>query len=391
MSKRVILVVLDSVGAGELPDAALYKDEGSNTIGNIKKKIPTLSLPNLQLMGLGNIDAPLGFEKVESPIGSFGKAAEVSPGKDTTTGHWEMAGVQLEMAFPTYPEGFPEDIIKEYEALIGRKTMGNEVASGTEIISRLGDEHVKTGRPIVYTSADSVFQVAAHESVIPLEQLYDFCDKARKMFVGEKAVGRIIARPFLGETGNYKRTPNRKDYSLLPISKTMMESIKENGLEVAAVGKIEDIFAGVGITRAVHTNGNNDGVNKTLEYMAEVESGLIFTNLVDFDMAYGHRNDVEGYGRALEEFDGRLTDILRSMREEDMLIITADHGCDPTTPSTDHSREYIPVLAYGKAIKPGVNLGIIPSFSDIGQTVLEYLGVNDSTVKGVSFGGKIFK
>lgn len=211
------------------------------------------------------------------------------------------------------------------------------------------------------------------------------------MFVGEKAVGRIIARPFLGETGNYKRTPNRKDYSLLPISKTMMESIKENGLEVAAVGKIEDIFAGVGITRAVHTNGNNDGVNKTLEYMAEVESGLIFTNLVDFDMAYGHRNDVEGYGRALEEFDGRLTDILRSMREEDMLIITADHGCDPTTPSTDHSREYIPVLAYGKAIKSGVNLGIIPSFSDIGQTVLEYLGVNDSTVKGASFGGKIFK
>lgn len=391
MSKRVILVVLDSVGAGELPDAALYKDQGSNTIGNIKKQIPSLSLPNLGLLGLGNIDAPLGFDKVEAPIGAFGKAAEVSPGKDTTTGHWEMAGIQLDMAFPTYPEGFSEYIIKEYENLIGRKTIGNEVASGTEIISRLGDEHVKTGYPIVYTSADSVFQVAAHESVIPLEQLYDFCEKARKMFTGDKALGRIIARPFTGESGSYKRTHNRKDYSLLPISKTMMESIKEKGLEVAAVGKIEDIFAGVGITSAVHTNGNNDGVNKTLEYMGEVENGLIFTNLVDFDMAYGHRNDVAGYGKALEEFDARLTDILRSMREEDLLIITADHGCDPTTPSTDHSREYIPVLVYGKAVKPGINLGIIPSFSDIGQTVLEYLGVTDTVVKGSSFGHRIFR
>lgn len=390
MEKRVILVVLDSVGVGELPDAALYKDEGSNTLGNIKKAIPSLSLPNMLNLGLGNIDADLGFEKVDAPVGAFGKAAEVSPGKDTTTGHWEMTGVQLEMAFPTYPDGFPAEIISEYENLIGLKTMGNEVASGTEIISRLGDEHVRTGFPIIYTSADSVFQVAAHESIIPLEKLYEFCDMARKMFVGDKALGRIIARPFTGESGAYKRTSNRKDYSLKPISKTIMQSIKEQGLEVAAVGKIEDIFAGEGITKAVHTNGNADGINKTLEYMGEVENGLIFTNLVDFDMAYGHRNDVTGYANSLEEFDARLVDILRSMRTEDLLIITADHGCDPTTASTDHSREYIPVLVYGKAVKGNTNLGIIPSFSDIGQTVLEYLGIKDEEIKGKSFGDKIW-
>jgi len=265
------------------------------------------------------------------------------------------------------------------------------VASGTEIISRLGDEHVRTGYPIVYTSADSVFQVAAHESVIPLEMLYDFCDKARKMFVGDKALGRIIARPFTGESGSYKRTHNRKDYSLKPTSRTIMEAIRESGQEVAAVGKIEDIFDGIGITKAVHTNGNADGVVKTLEYMGEVEKGLIFTNLVDFDMAFGHRNDVAGYANALVEFDKGLTDILRSMREKDMLIITADHGCDPTTPSTDHSREYIPVLVYGRNIKEGTDLGTLTSFSDIGQTVLEYLNVSGEGIKGTSFGSRIFR
>ena len=389
-SRRVILIVLDGVGVGELPDASLYNDVGSNTIGNIKKQIPDLALLNMTTMGLGNIDAPLGFEKIETPVGAFGKAAEVSPGKDTVTGHWEMVGIQLEKPFPTYTEGFPNEIISEFENLIGLKTLGNEVASGTEIIARLGDEHVRTGFPIVYTSADSVFQLAAHESVVPLKKLYEFCEIAREMFVGDKLLGRIIARPFTGEAGNYIRTNNRKDYSLKPISRTILQSIKEKGLEVAAVGKIEDIFAGEGITSSEHTDGNIDGINTTLWFMGEVENGLIFTNLVDFDMKYGHRNDVEGFAKALEEIDKSLTDILRSMRTEDLLIVTADHGCDPTMHSTDHSREYIPVLIYGKAVKSNIDLGIIPSFSDIGQTILEYLGISDNAVKGKSFGEKIF-
>ena len=389
-SRRVVLIVLDGVGVGELPDASLYNDEGSNTLGNIKKQIPDMELLNLMTLGLGNIDPSLGFEEVETPVGAFGKAAEVSPGKDTVTGHWEMVGIQLEKPFPTYPDGFPDEIISEFENLIGLKTLANEVASGTEIIARLGDEHVRTGFPIVYTSADSVFQVAAHESVIPLEKLYDFCEKAREMFVGDKLLGRIIARPFTGESGNYKRTNNRKDYSLKPISKTILQSIKEKGLEVAAVGKIEDIFAGEGITSSEHTDGNNDGINKTLWFMGEVKNGLIFTNLVDFDMKYGHRNDVDGFAKSLEEFDERLIDVVRAMRSEDLLIVTADHGCDPTMLSTDHSREYIPVLIYGKAVNANTDLGIIPSFSDIGQTILEYLGIRDNEAKGKSFGNKLF-
>ena len=389
-SRRVVLIVLDGVGVGELPDASLYNDVGSNTLGNIKKQIPALELLNMMTLGLGNIDATLGFEKNETPVGAFGKAAEVSPGKDTVTGHWEMVGIHLEKPFPTYPDGFPDEIISEFENLIGLKTLGNEVASGTEIIARLGDEHVKTGFPIVYTSADSVFQLAAHESVIPLEKLYDFCEKAREMFVGDKLLGRIIARPFTGDSGNYKRTNNRKDYSLKPISRTILQSIKEKGLEVAAVGKIEDIFAGEGITSSEHTDGNIDGINKTLWYMGEIENGLIFTNLVDFDMKYGHRNDVEGFAKSLEEFDKSLIDVVRSMRSEDLLIVTADHGCDPTMLSTDHSREYIPVLIYGKAVNANIDLGIIPSFSDIGQTILEYLGIIDNAVKGKSFGNKLF-
>jgi len=302
-----------------------------------------------------------------------------------------LAGIQLEKPFPTYPEGFPDEIIKEFEDLIGLKTLGNEVASGTEIIARLGDEHVRTGFPIVYTSADSVFQIAAHESVIPLAKLYDFCEKARKMFDGEKALGRIIARPFTGDSGNYKRTNNRKDYSLKPISKTILQSIKENGMEVAAVGKIEDIFSGEGITSAVHTDGNMDGIIKTLEYMGEVEEGLIFTNLVDFDMNFGHRNDVEGFANALESFDKSLTDVFRSMRSEDLVIITADHGCDPTMTSTDHSREYVPVLIYGKTVNTNTDLGTISSFSDIGKTILDYLGITDDEIKGKSFAKKLFE
>jgi phosphopentomutase len=384
MIDRVILVVMDSVGIGELPDADLYGDKGSNTLVNILKKMPNLSLDHLTSLGLGNIDG-LNISKVDNPKGAYGKALELSPGKDTTTGHWEIAGITLKQAFPTYPEAFPQSFIEQFENAIGRPTIANEVASGTEIISRLGDEHVKTGYPIVYTSADSVFQIAAHEEVIPLEKLYEMCSIARKMLTGEHAVGRVIARPFLGTSGNYKRTSNRRDFSLLPISKTMLDVIKESNLSVMAVGKIEDIFAGVGITDAVHTKSNMDGVEKTLEYMKTGKKGLIFTNLVDFDMAYGHRNDVEGYGNALKEFDNRLPEIMESMKDTDVLIITADHGCDPTTASTDHSREYIPLLVYGKKIKPGVNLGIRKGFSDIAATVLDLLELPVMT------GGKSFK
>ena len=384
MTNRVILVVMDSVGVGELPDADIYGDQGSNTLGNILKKMPDLNLENLTSMGLGNIDG-LEIPKIENPIGAFGKALELSPGKDTTTGHWEMAGIKLEKAFPTYPNAFPKSIIEQFEKAIGTKTIANEVASGTEIITRLGDEHVKTGYPIVYTSADSVFQIAAHEEVIPLEKLYDMCRIARKMLTGEHAVGRVIARPFIGTSGNYKRTLNRSDFSLLPISKTILDVVKENNMSVMAVGKIEDIFAGVGVTEAVHTKGNMDGVQKTLEYIKTDKKGLIFTNLVDFDMSYGHRNDYIGYGNALKEFDNRLPEIMRSMKDTDVLIITADHGCDPTTASTDHSREYIPILVYGKQIKPGINIGIRNGFGDIAATVLDLLGLPMVT------GGKSFK
>jgi len=372
MADRVILVVMDSVGIGELKDAYLYKDEGSNTLGNIHKQIPELSLDNLKALGLGNIDG-LEIGKVDKPKGAYGKASEISQGKDTTTGHWEIAGITLKQAFPTFPNAFPKELILDFEKAIGTKSIGNEVASGTEIISRLGDEHVKTGYPIVYTSADSVFQISAHEEVIPLNELYEICSKARKLLVGQNAVGRVIARPFIGSSGTYKRTGNRKDFSLLPISKTMLDVISENRLAVMAVGKIEDIFAGVGITHAIHTKSNIDGVDKTLEYMKQNKKGLIFTNLVDFDMMFGHRNDVQGYGNSLKEFDNRLPEIIAAMNENDVLIITADHGCDPTTLSTDHSREYIPILVYGKQIKQGLNLGIREGFCDIGATVLDLL------------------
>ncbi|HYE12793.1 MAG TPA: phosphopentomutase [Patescibacteria group bacterium] len=383
MIDRVILVVMDSVGVGELPDADIYGDKGSNTLENILKKMPNLSLDHLNNLGLGNIEG-LNIPKVENPKGAYGKALELSPGKDTTTGHWEIAGITLNQAFPTYPNSFPQSLIEQFENAIGIKTIANEVASGTEIIARLGDEHVKTGYPIVYTSADSVFQIAAHEEVIPLEKLYEMCSIARKMLTGEHAVGRVIARPFIGTSGNYKRTSNRRDFSLLPISETMLDVIKENNLSVMAVGKIEDIFAGVGVTDAVHTKSNMDGVEKTLEYMKTDKKGLIFTNLVDFDMTYGHRNDVEGYGNALKEFDNRLPEIMSSLKDTDVLIITADHGCDPTTASTDHSREYIPLLVYGKQIKPGVNIGIRNGFSDIAATILDMLNLPMKT-KGKSF------
>lgn len=376
MINRVILIVLDSVGVGELPDAAEYRDCGSNTIGNIAKTVADLELVNMRELGLGLIPGAEGIGGTENPKGCYGRMAEKSKGKDTTTGHWEISGLTLDKPFPTYPEGFPKELMAEFERQIGCKTLGNKPASGTVIINELGDEHVQTGYPIVYTSADSVFQIAAHEGVISIERLYEICLIARNMLQGEHGVGRVIARPFEGTSGDYKRTDRRKDYSLEPTEKTMLDIIKENGLEVAAVGKIEDIFAFKGITRSVHTHGNKEGIEQTLEYIKESFKGLIFTNLVDFDMLYGHRNDVRGYANALKEFDSRLPEILETMKEDDLLIITADHGCDPTTPSTDHSREYVPLIVYGKQIKEGVFLGTRDSFADVSATVLDALGIN---------------
>lgn len=388
MAKRVILIVLDSVGVGELPDAADYGDVGSDTLGNISKAVGGLRLPNMERLGLGNITDIKNINKVEKPSGSFGKCKELSIGKDTVTGHWEIAGVVLSKPLNTYPDGFPEEIIKEFEDKIGRKIIGNKVASGTEIIKELGEEHIKTGYPIVYTSADSVFQIAAHEEVIPLDELYRMCSIARQMFLGEKAIGRIIARPFIGKVGEFTRTSNRKDFALDPFDKTMLDYISENNLNVMAVGKIEDIYNKKGITDAVHINNNMDGVDKTLDYMKEDKEGLIFTNLVDFDMHYGHRNDVKGYAKALIDFDNRLPEIISTMKDEDVLILTADHGCDPTTASTDHSREHVPVIVYGKGIKSGINIGTRESFCDIGKTILELLNVKND-LYGKSFASEI--
>lgn len=385
--KRAIIVVLDSLGIGEMPDAADYGDIGSNTLGNITlavKNEPWYKLEHLKSMGLGLIDGIDTIEKVNAPLAAVGRLSEKSKGKDTTTGHWEMAGIILNKAFPTYPDGFPDDVIEAFEKAIGRKCIGNYAASGTEIIETLGKEHMETGFPIVYTSADSVFQIAAHERIIPIDELYEMCEKARSILTGDYAVGRVIARPFEGEPGKFKRTERRRDFSLKPIKKTILDYTKEKGYEVRAVGKIEDIFAGAGITHAVHTNGNMDGVDKTVEWIKDDFAGILFTNLVDFDMMYGHRNNALGYARAIEDFDKRLPEITGAMRNEDILIITADHGCDPTTVSTDHSREYTPLLVYGKPIKKGVNLHTRESFSDIAATIAEYLGVEART-EGNSF------
>ncbi len=375
MGKRVIWIVLDSVGMGELPDAGKFGDIGSNTLGNIAK-IAGLFLPNMRKLGLGNIEGMVGIEPIEAPIGCYGRLAELSNGKDTTTGHWEMAGIYSKQAFPVYPNGFPKEVIEQFKKETNVEgVLGNCAASGTEIIERLGMEHERTKYPIVYTSADSVFQIACHKSVYPVEELYQMCEKARKILTGKDAVARVIARPFEGYKGQYSRTAERKDFSLQPPSDHLLERIKEKGLIVAAVGKIEDIFAGKGITDAVHTKDNMDGVRKTIQYMKRETEGLIFTNLVEFDMKWGHRNDVYGYAKGLEEFDVVLPDILEAMEEEDILVLTADHGCDPTTPSTDHSREYVPVLFYGKKLKQNVNLGTGKSFADIGQTVAEFFGL----------------
>ena len=387
--KRAILVVLDSVGVGELQDAKSYGDEGSHTLDHVYKACNGLEIKELEKLGLGNIEGVNELKKCSKPVGAYGRCKEAS--KDTVTGHWEIAGVILEKPLNTYPEGFSEEIIEEFKKRANVKgILGNVVASGTQIIEELGEEHVKTGYPIIYTSADSVFQIAAHEDVISVEKLYEMCQVARDMLVDKWAVGRVIARPFIGESPNFKRTSNRRDYSLDPFNKTMLEYLKENNLEVAAVGKIEDIYNRKGITSAVHTKNNMDGVDKTLEYMDTVKEGLIFTNLVDFDMLYGHRNDPKGYGKALEDFDNRLQEIYSKMTDEDIFIITADHGCDPTTSSTDHSREHIPVLVYGKNVKPGVNIGTRERFSDIGKTILDFFNVKNELV-GDSFFNKIME
>lgn len=383
--KKAILIVLDSVGVGELKDAKSYGDEGSHTLDNVYRTCKGLEINELEKLGIGNIEGVTAPKKCDKVIGAFGRCEEASKGKDTVTGHWEISGVILEEPLNTYPEGFSDDIINEFKKRANVEgILGNIVASGTQIIEDLGEEHVKTGYPIIYTSADSVFQIAAHEDVIPLERLYKMCEIAREMLVDKWAVGRVIARPFIGEAPNFKRTSNRRDYALDPFNKTMLEYLKDANYEVAAVGKIEDIYNQKGITSAVHTKSNMDGVDKTLEYMDTVKEGLIFTNLVDFDMLYGHRNDPEGYGKALEDFDNRLQEIYGKMGEEDILIITADHGCDPTTSSTDHSREHIPVLVYGKNVKPGVNIGTRETFADIGKTILDFFNVENELV-GKSF------
>ncbi|MGG7176102.1 phosphopentomutase [Clostridium paraputrificum] len=389
--KRVVLIVLDSLGVGEMPDAGDYGDKGSHTLDHIYKACGGLKIPNLKKLGFGNIDGVNELGNEEVVIGAYGKSAEKSIGKDTVTGHWEIGGVILDKPLNTYPNGFSEDILEEFKRRTGVKgILGNKVASGTEIIKELGKEHVETGYPIIYTSADSVFQIAAHEEVISIDELYRMCEEARKMLVGDNIVGRVIARPFQGDIGSFTRTSNRRDYALDPFDKTMLEYIKENGLKVAAVGKIEDIYNKKGVTDAVHIKNNMDGVDKTLEYMDSIDEGIIFTNLVDFDMLYGHRNDPEGYGRAIEEFDNRLKEIYSKLRDEDILIITADHGCDPTTESTDHSREYIPILVYGKKIKCGVEIGTRDSFADIGKSILEYLEIKND-LKGEEFINQILK
>lgn len=387
---RIILIVLDSVGIGEAPDAYIYGDEGSNTIGNISKSQGGIDLKNLVKLGFGNIDGIKGIDKANKPLGSFGKLTEKSKGKDTTTGHFEIAGIVLNKEFPTYPNGFPKCVIDEFEAKTGFKVLGNKPASGTVVIEELGEEHIKTGNPICYTSADSVFQIAAHEDIIPVEKLYEICIIAREILRDEHNVGRVIARPFIGEKGNFKRTSNRRDFSVKPPKKTMLDYIKNNNMDVLAVGKIEDIYAGEGITEAVHTINNLDGIDKTLDYMKRENEGIIFTNLVDFDMHYGHRNNPKGYKNALEEFDDKLYSIQNAMKKDDILILTADHGCDPTTESTDHSREYVPLIVYGEKIKSGINLGIRESFSDIGKTILDILDI-DNDIDGKSFKNEVLK
>lgn len=385
MAKRAIIIVLDSVGIGELPDANLFGDQGSNTLVNLSRVFPEgLRLPNMGKLGLGNITEIRGVPADPTAIGGWGKCAEQSMAKDTTLGHWEISGVISTKPFPTYPNGFPADLLQRFETAIGIGTIGNIAASGTEIIEKLGDEHVRTRKPIVYTSADSVFQIAAHEEVYPIEKLYEICEIARRLLDGEHRVGRVIARPFIGTSGKYERTRNRKDFSVPPPSDTILDVVKASGRDVVGVGKIGDIFNHRGLTNEIHTKSNEEGILVTLMQLNEAHDGLIFTNLVDTDMIYGHRNDTVGYRGSLEHFDSYVPRIMTGMHAEDLLIITADHGCDPTTPSTDHSREYAPLVVYSKAMPKGVNLGTRATFADTASTIAEFLEI-DTAFPGKSY------
>ena len=385
--KRVFIIVCDSFGIGEMPDAWKWADEGSDTLAAIRQS-PFFRCPTMAKLGLFHIDGVERERENVEPVGAYGRLTEVSAGKDTTTGHWELAGLISETPFPTYPNGFPSEIIDRFEKATGRGTLCNKPYSGTEVIKDYGEEHIRTGKLIVYTSADSVFQIAAHEDVVPTETLYEYCTIARGLLTGEHAVGRVIARPFAGEYPFY-RTPDRHDFSLVPPRQTMLDLLKKNGFDVISVGKIYDIFAGKGITEKHLTKDNDDGM-KTLSMLVKKDfNGLCFANLVDFDMKYGHRNDVDGYAKALTAFDDWLPGFMKEMREEDVLVVTADHGCDPSTPSTDHSREYVPILVYGKPIKP-TNLHTRDSFADLSATVLDYFAVNREYTAGESFLKEIF-
>lgn len=386
---RAIVLVLDSVGAGELPDAAEYGDEGSNTLSNTARVAGGLSMPNLESMGLGNITDILGVAPVAAPRGSWGRNAEESAGKDTTTGHWEMMGLKLLHAFPTYPDGFPPAVMDEFTRLTGLGWLGNYPASGTEIIQTLGDEHVATGKPIIYTSADSVFQIAVHEDVISIDELYRLCSIARdQVCVGDHAVGRIIARPFIGpdDNGVYQRTHRRRDYALEPSEPTVLDRLEEAGIPSYGIGKIGEIFAWRGICESPHSENNMHGFDNLLARVTDdTDNGFVFANLVDFDMIWGHRNDVEGYARGLEQVDARMPELFSAMVPGDLFILTADHGCDPTSESTDHSREYTPLIAWVKGFDAGVDLGIRSTFSDIGETVLDFYGLAGQCGRGTSF------
>jgi phosphopentomutase len=381
--QRAIVVVLDSVGIGELPDAAAYGDAGSDTIGNIARLMP-LKLPTLRALGLGRVAAIGGAVPVDAPTAAVGRMAEASAGKDSVTGHWEMMGIVLQYPFPVFPSGFETDLIDEFSRLTGRRVIGNKVASGTEIIKELGTEHMRTGSLIVYTSADSVFQIAAHEDVVPVPELYRLCQVAYRLVCEGLGVGRVIARPFVGEPGAFKRTANRHDFALPPPDETLLDRVKAAQLPVIAIGKIQDLFAGRGITQAFHTASDEQGMDEVERQIGSVSRGLIFANLVDFDTQYGHRNDVEGYARNLEWFDGRLARLLPRLNPTDLLVVTADHGNDPTTPSTDHSREYVPLLVTGSRIRAGADLGTRSTFADLGQTLAELFGVG-RLVHGTSF------
>jgi phosphopentomutase len=380
---RAIVIVMDSAGIGEMPDAAAYGDQGSNTIGNIARRVP-MDLPTLRALGLDRLVPLGGAAAVTAPRAATGRMAEASPGKDSVTGHWEMMGIVLDRAFPTFPQGFPSEVLSEFSRRTGRGVLGNKAASGTEIIDELGPEHLRTGALIVYTSADSVFQIAAHEAIVPVPELYRACEIAYALVGEGLGVARVIARPFVGAPGAFRRTANRHDYARPPSGETLLDRLKAVSVPVVAIGKIEDLFAGRGVTRAIHTKSDDDGMDQVEGQMDAVDHGLIFTNLVDFDSQYGHRNDVQGYARNLERFDARLSAVLPRLRPADLLVVTADHGNDPTTPTTDHSREYVPLLVIGPRVRAGRDLGTRPTFADLGQTLADMFGVGP-LAQGTSF------